>query len=245
MENPAVPEKKEADEAVLQAQLDNNQHASKTTRTDSAAFSKSGMAAMDEILAKANQKIAKKTTIPQGAVASTEPSDADINADLNTDIKTGVASRQSQRGDTSELRKTRAEKQAATFKAEMLIAHADTTQLSVLEMSFISEGYNVIIFDNGKEALRYLKTNEPDIMLLDATMPKLTGMDICFRIRKIKRFEDVPVIIMTEGHDDKTETMIKMCHANDFFPKTSKNIELKAKVRKLLENDNSEASDSE
>jgi len=128
-----------------------------------------------------------------------------------------------------------ADEEETAKRAHMLIVHSDSTQLSVFEMSFISEGYKVTIFDSGKEALNYLKKHDPDIMILDADIKPPTGMDISRRIRKIDRFETVPVIILTDAVDDRTETMVKMCYANDFFPKTSKIIELKAKARKLME----------
>ncbi|MEZ4629975.1 MAG: response regulator [Deinococcales bacterium] len=120
-------------------------------------------------------------------------------------------------------------------KRSVLIAHADLSQRSVLELSFISDGFEVAAVETGKAALKYLQDNTPDIMILDAHMPRLTGMDVCSRAKRVKRLEHIPVIIMTATIDDKTELMIKMCHADDFFPRGLKNIELKAKVRKLLE----------
>jgi len=238
MENSAVPdlEKNGADEAVLDALLKDVQEAD--------ANKTSGEAAFEALIAKADQQVSQKRAVSE--VDSQEHAKALERQKIaekrermkeirRTSVSEDVIDFSDEPETPEELRKTRTEKSAA-YKAEMLIVHADTTQLSVLEMSFISEGYRVVIFETGKEALHHLKENVPDIMLLDADMEKLTGMDICFRIRKIKRFEKVPVIIMTESTDDRTETMIKMCHADDFFPKTSKNIELKAKVRKLLDN---------
>jgi len=244
MENSSIPdsENNRADEAVLEALLEDAKKGpgeaeleallAKTSQAKEGASK--GEAALEALLAKADKQISEK-----GLNASSEE---DERAARKKARQERQAKRSTPEGNkpASEPKVARASKNSASIKTEMLLVHADSTQRSVLEMSFISEGYNVVNFETGKEALNYLKSNVPDIMLLDADMEKLTGMDICFRIRKIKRFETVPVIIMTEANDDKTETMVKMCHANDFFPKANKNIELKAKVRKLLETSDKE-----
>lgn len=244
MENSSVAdsEKNRADEAVLEALLEDAKKAPGEAELE-ALLAKTqhdisgGESALTALLAKTDKKIAEKNV--KGS-AKQDESAAGQKVGRERQMKesgSGHSSSQADKSDRSaeSSRSARASRGASSIKTEMLLVHADSTQRSVLEMSFISEGYNVVNFETGKEALHYLKTNVPDIMLLDADMEKLTGMDICFRIRKIKRFETVPVIIMTEANDDKTETMIKMCHANDYFPKSNKNIELKAKVRKLLE----------
>ena len=230
MENSAIHDLENgADEAVLEALLED-------------AKKGPGEAALEALLTQAGQQSSEKESISKDAARKKERQ-AMRERKLAREARqaASVEAKRAQKSGRADVRQARAQKKASdSVKAQMLIVHADMTQRSVLEMSFISEGYDVTIFETGKEALNYLKTNVPDIMLLDADMEKLTGMDICFRIRKIKRFEDVPVIIMTESVDDRTETMVKMCHANDFFPKTSKNIELKAKVRKLIDNNDIE-----
>ena len=230
MENSAIHDLENgADEAVLEALLED-------------AKKGPGEAALEALLTEAGQHSSEKEGISKDAARKQERQ-AMRERKLAREARqaASVEAKRAQKSGRADVRQARAQKKASdSVKAQMLIVHADMTQRSVLEMSFISEGYDVTIFETGKEALNYLKTNVPDIMLLDADMEKLTGMDICFRIRKIKRFEDVPVIIMTESVDDRTETMVKMCHANDFFPKTSKNIELKAKVRKLIDNNDIE-----
>ena len=234
MENSSIPdlENNGTDEAVLEALLRDAKKGPGEAALEALledAKKGPGEAALEALLAKTDKKIEAEVPKQQNAKSSAQNMSAQ---GISTEsVRTDAIERAHAAPEKSE----RFAKKAAEYKAQMLIVHADTTQLSVLEMSFISEGYNVVIFENGKEALNFLKKNVPDIMLLDADMEKLTGMDICFRIRKIKRFETVPVIIMTEAVDDRTETMVKMCHANDFFPKSHKNIELKAKVRKLID----------
>jgi len=240
MENSSISnlENSKADEAVLEALLEDAKKppGEAGLRALLAQTDKGGEAALEELLEKTLDGRSKKDDQIAREKALLEKQERQKIQERQKRKQRKNRSEDSSGAGASGAREARASRNATSIKTEMLIVHADSTQRSVLEMSFISEGYKVVNFETGKEALNYLKTNVPDIMLLDAEMEKLTGMDICYRIRKIQRFETVPVIILTESNDDKTETMVKMCHANDYFPKTSKNIELKAKVRKLLEN---------
>ncbi|MEZ4605591.1 MAG: hypothetical protein R2865_01970 [Deinococcales bacterium] len=63
-------------------------------------------------------------------------------------------------------------------KRSVLIAHADLSQRSVLELSFISDGFEVAAVETGKAALKYLQDNTR-YHDLSAHMPRLTGMDVC------------------------------------------------------------------
>ena len=250
MENSSIPdlENNGTDEAVLEALLKDAKKGPGEAGLEALledAKKGPGEAALAALFAKTDNKIVDKTTDQQqDGRAGRQQVGQQVGQQRRPDAASSAQGISTESVSTDSIGRSQAyapekadrfAKKAATYKAQMLIVHADSTQLSVLEMSFISEGYDVVIFETGKEALNFLKKNVPDIMLLDADMEKLTGMDICFRIRKIKRFETVPVIIMTEAVDDRTETMVKMCHANDFFPKAHKNIELKAKVRKLID----------
>ena len=57
------------------------------------------------------------------------------------------------------------------------------------------DGYKVVSASNGKEGLRQLAKNRPDLVLLDIMMPEVDGWELCQRIREIS---NVP-IIMREG----------------------------------------------
>ena len=60
---------------------------------------------------------------------------------------------------------------------------------------FCSQGWDIVIAENGKRALEYLKNQEFDIVLTDLKMPEIDGMDLTGRIREL--YPGLPVIIMT------------------------------------------------
>ena len=56
-------------------------------------------------------------------------------------------------------------------------------------------GYRAHVVEDGEEALKYLKTRRPDLVLLDLMLPKIDGFEV---LKKIKRFHrDIPVIVLT------------------------------------------------
>lgn len=71
--------------------------------------------------------------------------------------------------------------------ANRLIAEAMLKQL----------GWSVLLASDGREALRVLNANSLDLVLLDISMPGMSGMEVCQRIRENKALVDLPVIAYT------------------------------------------------
>ena len=63
----------------------------------------------------------------------------------------------------------------------------------ILEM----EGYDVILAENGEEALEKLRKFKPKFMILDVMMPKMNGYDVAKEIRKDDEFKDLYILILT------------------------------------------------
>lgn len=60
-----------------------------------------------------------------------------------------------------------------------------------------AEGYNILEAGSGQEALDVLKTNKPDVILLDVMMPKMNGIDVLKTIRAEESTKNIPVIVLT------------------------------------------------
>src|SRR2546423_12787166 len=67
---------------------------------------------------------------------------------------------------------------------KVLIADDDTYQLDLMDYALRREGYTVLAAINGQQALQLYEAEHPDILLLDVTMPKLNGFEVCRRIRR-------------------------------------------------------------
>lgn len=91
------------------------------------------------------------------------------------------------------------------IKSTVLVADDDPGHLRLMELILASHHFAVVCVENGDEAMEYLETNTPDLMILDVQMPFATGLDVCERARQMPRFSSTPVIIMTALMDSATE----------------------------------------
>ena len=66
------------------------------------------------------------------------------------------------------------------------------------------EGYEMINALNGEEGLKLVKTEKPDLILLDLILPKLHGFEVLEKLKADEETKDIPVIILTnlEGTDE-------------------------------------------
>ncbi len=100
------------------------------------------------------------------------------------------------------------------------------TLQSVLE----GEGYNLIMAENGPQAIEKAKAYLPDVILLDVMMPGMTGFEVCERIRSDPQVAEIPIIILT-ALDDRESLLIGLkVGADDFISKPFDRFELRARL---------------
>jgi CheY-like chemotaxis protein/CHASE3 domain sensor protein len=80
---------------------------------------------------------------------------------------------------------------------KVLIVDDDIRNVYSLTNALEPEGMNCITAENGKEALKALKANEFDIVLMDVMMPEMDGYEATREIRKMDKFKKLPIIALT------------------------------------------------
>ncbi len=88
---------------------------------------------------------------------------------------------------------------------------------------------------NGKDGLVVLNTILPDYIFLDINMPVMDGMETLKNIRKDKRFQDVPVFILSTTKDKYEAQVCRTLGANQFLVKPDSFKELVAELRSAIE----------
>lgn len=98
-----------------------------------------------------------------------------------------------------------------------------------------NQGYSVRKACNGVDALAAVATRKPDLVILDAKMPKLDGYDFLTRLRQSERGQKVPVILLM-GVDDRSEILrVSRGGVSECILKSQFNLnELLRRVRKYL-----------
>lgn len=104
---------------------------------------------------------------------------------------------------------------------------------SILELLTVSN-FEVNWFSNGVEALDYLQTTIPDIIISDLMMPLMGGDELLLKIRKINKFNTTPFIIITANSNDEVRYKQLKNGVNDYIMKPFKVNELIFKINNVL-----------
>jgi DNA-binding response OmpR family regulator len=96
----------------------------------------------------------------------------------------------------------------------------DDNEFIVEIMTYILEnkGYKVTALNNGEEVFETLKTNYPDLVILDDTLPGLAGRQVCQMLKFNKATQNLPVI-MCSASDDIEESLQQQGAPNDVLHK--------------------------
>jgi CheY-like chemotaxis protein len=116
----------------------------------------------------------------------------------------------------------------------VLVADDDIGHLRMLELVLGAHKFDVVSVENGHDALTYLQSHTPDMMILDVNMPFMTGLDVCERARRLGRLKGVPIIIMTSLTDDDTRQRAQSAGANLFLSKPITGTDLRGAIGSLL-----------
>lgn len=117
---------------------------------------------------------------------------------------------------------------------KILIADDDLEIADLLRFTFEQEKYVVVVAHDGEQALRLVKDEKPDVAILDVNMPKMTGFEVCERIRQDSATCLIPVIMLTSLSKAKDKlTGIKL-GADDYLNKPFEPFELLARVENVI-----------
>ncbi|CAM5619214.1 response regulator transcription factor [Streptomyces xanthochromogenes] len=113
----------------------------------------------------------------------------------------------------------------------ILVVEDDTDVALALRILFTRAGYEVVPAADGREALRRLFADGPDLMVLDVGLPELDGWQVLERTRDMT---DLPVLLLTARGDEGDRVRGLRAGADDYLPKPFGNEELLARVEALL-----------
>jgi len=100
-----------------------------------------------------------------------------------------------------------------------------------IKFSLEQDGMAVDAAYDGEEALRLVRVNEYDLVLLDVMLPKLTGLEVCQQIRE---FSSIPILMVTAKSEDMDKIMGLEYGADDYITKPFNILELKARIKAIL-----------
>ena len=120
------------------------------------------------------------------------------------------------------------------FKPSVLIIEDEPNQAELIRYNLESEGYRVAIACDGEDGLIQAMETIPDIILLDWMIPKVSGIEVCRQLRKIKSTNEIPIILLTARSEESDKVRGLDIGADDYITKPYSIKELLARVRAAL-----------
>lgn len=130
--------------------------------------------------------------------------------------------------DNEELHDSQSESNAVQ---KILVADDEASIRRILETRLKMVGYDVVVAEDGEEAVEVFNKTNPDLVVLDVMMPKMDGYGVT---REIRRTSDVPIIILTALGDVSERITGLELGADDYVIKPFSPKELEARVKAVL-----------
>lgn len=113
----------------------------------------------------------------------------------------------------------------------ILVVDDETRMIGFIRMNLELEGYHVLEAHTGLEALEIIRTQLPDLVLLDVMMPQLDGFET---LRMLREFSSIPVIMLTAKGEEDDKVYGLELGADDYVTKPFGSRELSSRVRAVL-----------
>src|ERR1039458_739832 len=81
--------------------------------------------------------------------------------------------------------------------AKILLVEDDPQAVGILEPILIAKGFSVAVARDGVEGLEKVRLLLPDILLLDVTMPRMDGIELCRRLKSDDSTRIIPIVMLT------------------------------------------------
>jgi DNA-binding response OmpR family regulator len=111
---------------------------------------------------------------------------------------------------------------------KILLVDDDTDLLDVTAYALRREGFTILVATDGQQALRRWEAERPHLVILDVGLPKLSGFDVC---RRIRQTSTTPVILLTGLSDDEHVVQGFRLGADDYVTKPFSPRQLAMRIR--------------
>ena len=115
--------------------------------------------------------------------------------------------------------------------AKILVGDDDKDIVEAIDIYLTQEGYEVLKAYDGDEAIKVLKSNEVDLLIMDVMMPRLDGIRATLKIRENM---SLPIIILSAKSEDADKILGLNIGADDYMTKPFNPLELVARVKSQL-----------
>ena len=116
---------------------------------------------------------------------------------------------------------------------KILVADDDPITRHLVSDILVKADFEVLTAEDGLAALNLIKSENPDLVILDVMMPEVNGYDVCYQLRFNSDFKQIPIILIT-SRDKELDSMIGDRADIAYLPKPIDSDGLIEKINKLL-----------
>ncbi|MFN3511723.1 MAG: phosphate regulon transcriptional regulator PhoB [Phenylobacterium sp.] len=116
----------------------------------------------------------------------------------------------------------------------ILVVEDEDALSTLLQYNLEKDGYDVAVAGDGEEALTLVSERLPDIIVLDWMLPKISGIEVCRRLRQRSESRNVPIIMLTARGEESDRIRGLDTGADDYIVKPFAMSELAARIRAVL-----------
>ncbi len=117
---------------------------------------------------------------------------------------------------------------------KILLVDDEPDILEIISYNLTAQGYNVSTANNGVQAVKKAKKEQPHLIILDVMMPEMDGIEACEQIRKIPELENTLIAFLTARGEDYSQVAGFEAGADDYITKPIKPKVLVSKIKSLL-----------
>ena len=119
--------------------------------------------------------------------------------------------------------------------AKILVVDDEEEIVFLIKRRLIKSGYEVIVANNGTDALSTAKGQQPQLIILDVMMPEPNGLEVCRRLKSDPQFQSIKIILLTAKDQQKDKDLGEAVGADLYLTKPFEPDDLIGKVKVLLE----------
>ncbi|HEY8004799.1 MAG TPA: phosphate regulon transcriptional regulator PhoB [Phenylobacterium sp.] len=116
----------------------------------------------------------------------------------------------------------------------VLVVEDEDSLATLLQYNLQKEGYEVALAGDGEEALLLVDERLPDLVVLDWMLPKVSGIEVCRRLRQRNETRNLPIIMLTARGEETDRVRGLDTGADDYVVKPFSMTELTARIRAVL-----------
>jgi len=118
------------------------------------------------------------------------------------------------------------------YRLVVIDDHFDTLEL--LKYHLVKEGYEVKIFFNAVDALKYINIDNTDLLITDWMLPEMDGLELCRNLKMSPSTQDIPLVMLTGKNEEIDAVTALEVGAEDFLSKPIRIKELLSRVKKII-----------